>query len=231
MTLLLESDQAARSAPNFDRLAWVYRWMEAVSFGPWLGRCRRAFLGEMKTARRALVLGDGDGRFTARLLRENPLVQVDAVDISPAMLDALVRRAGKDGDRVHAQVADARDWSPTRGCGYDLVATHFFLDCLTTPEVEALAGKVRAMTSDDALWIVSEFAIPEGRFGRLVARPLVDFLYRAFGFMTGLRVWELPDHASALRRSGFQLQGRRDWLHGLLVSECWSGSSYRDPCA
>jgi SAM-dependent methyltransferase len=229
MMPVLESDQSVEAAPNFDRLARTYRWMEAVSFGPWLGRCRCAFLGEMTAARRALVLGDGDGRFTAHLLRGNPSVQVDAVDISPAMLDALMGRAGENASRVRVQVADARNWSPA-GDGrraYELVATHFFLDCLTTPAVEALADKVRALTSNDAMWVVSEFAIPAGWFGGWVAVALIGFLYRAFGLMTGLRVRTLPDHATALKRAGFQLVGRRNWLGGLLVSECWrvSGSA------
>src|SRR6185437_1080687 len=57
--------------PKFDRLARVYRWMEWLSFGPYLSRCRRAFLPQLRDARRALVLGDGDGRFTAALLRRN----------------------------------------------------------------------------------------------------------------------------------------------------------------
>jgi SAM-dependent methyltransferase len=230
MTTLLRSERVelptAEPAPNFDRLAGVYRWMEALSFGPWLWRCRCAFLGEMKGRKRALVLGDGDGRFTARLLRENPVVEIDAVDISRAMLEGLVRRAGVSGPRVRAQVADLRSWSPELsarcdGRDYDLVVTHFFLDCLTTAEVESLAARVRPLLADGAVWVVSEFAVPAGWFGRLVARPVVGFLYRTFGWMTGLRVRELPDHASALERSGFRLLRRTRWLRGLLVSECW----------
>ena len=64
--------------------------------------------------------------------------------------------------------------------------------------------------------------MPEGCFGRLVARPIVGALYWAFGWLTGLTVRTLPDHAAALRRSGFALVQRRLWLHGLLVSELWS---------
>jgi SAM-dependent methyltransferase len=244
------------AAPNFDRLAGVYRWMEALSFGGWLWRCRCAFLGEMCSARRALVVGDGDGRFTARLLEKNRAVLVDAVDISPAMLEALVRRAGKDsmpqglkpladlrlvaGDkspayhespvcdespacryRVRALVADVREELPA-GDGCDLVVTHFLLDCLTTAEVESLARRVRARVADDAVWVVSEFAIPEGWFGRLVAGPVVGFLYWAFRWMTGLRVRELPDWAGALERAGFVRRRSQAWLRGLLLSEVWA---------
>ncbi|MGH9599640.1 MAG: class I SAM-dependent methyltransferase, partial [Terracidiphilus sp.] len=70
--------------PDLDRLAGVYRWMELATFGPWLSWCRSAYLGELSGCRRALVLGDGDGRFTAQLLCANPQVEVDAVDASKA---------------------------------------------------------------------------------------------------------------------------------------------------
>jgi SAM-dependent methyltransferase len=239
-TTLLRSEKAAlptaESAPNFDRLARVYGWMEALSFGPWLRRCRCAFLEEIKDCKRALVLGDGDGRFTARLLRENPVVEIDAVDMSPAMLNALVRRAGVNRHRVRTQVADLRSWSPElpdggEGRDYDLVVSHFFLDCLTTAEVETLAARVRPLLADDAVWVVSEFAVPAGWFGRWVALPVVGFLYRAFGWMTGLRVRELPDYACAFERAGLQLERRRNWMGGLLVSECWSDSGSGDQSA
>lgn len=223
-------------APNFDRLAGIYRWMEMLSFGPWLGRCRSAFLDEMRTPRRALVLGDGDGRFTARLLRENSKVLLEAVDNSPAMLAALVRRTGKDGIRVKATLADLRAWSPDPAMGeggrrYDLVVTHFFLDCLTTDEIEGLVSRVRPYLAAEAKWVVSEFGIPEGWFGRWVARPLVGLLYWAFGWMTGLKVRRLPDHVSALEKAGFRIRRRKRWLGGLLVSECWGVPGSADQSA
>lgn len=208
------------AAPNFDRLAGVYRWMEWLSFGSWLWRSRCALLNEMRTARRALVLGDGDGRFTARLLRDNRLVRVDAVDVSPAMLSSQMERAGEDRNRVRPLVVDVRFGLP-EGEGYDLVVTHFVLDCLMTDEVESLAARVRRKLADDALWVVSEFAIPPGWFGRFVARPVVSLLYWAFGWMTGLRVRSLPDWTGALERAGFVCRRRTRWLWGLLTSEMW----------
>jgi hypothetical protein len=98
--------------PNFNRLPRLYRWMELVSFGPWLRWCRCAFLGDLLTCRRAVVLGDGDRRFTAWLLKANPAVQIDAIDASSAMLQSLVRRAGPHAGRIRTQVADARGWRP-----------------------------------------------------------------------------------------------------------------------
>lgn len=214
-------------APNFNRLAHPYRWMEFLTFGPWLSLTRFTFVSRLTRARRALVIGDGDGRFAARLLRANHEVQIDAVDASSAMLDRLQRHAVPHSDRVRAHVADARGWQPPAfglAPGCDLIATHFFLDCLTQPEVESLAARLRSAASPSALWVVSEFAIPAGWFGRLVARPLVAILYGSFGLLTGLTVRSLPDHASALRQAGFTLQERRIRLAGLLIAELWRAS-------
>ncbi|MGD0912336.1 MAG: class I SAM-dependent methyltransferase [Terracidiphilus sp.] len=205
-------------------MARAYRWMEYLSFGPVLWRCRTEFLADLAHCRNALVIGDGDGRFTARLLETNAAIKVDAIDASPAMLRALVRRAGKAAGRVRTDVADARDWQPANSETYDLVVTHFFLDCLTTDEVRALAVRIRSASVPDTLWVVSEFALPRSFFGRFVARPLVTALYHAFGLLTGLRVRALPDHATVLTEAGFRIYLSRTRLWGLLVSELWTNS-------
>ncbi len=207
-------------AANFNKLAQVYRWLEWFTFGPILWRCRCAFLGEMKDRRSALVIGDGDGRFTARLLERNSHVVVEALDASEAMLHQLLLRAAGNIRRVHARLADAR-CPNLLSRRFDLIATHFFLDCLTTSEVEALALQIRAGLEPDAAWVISEFAVPDNLYGRLVARPLVSALYFAFGLLTGLTIRQLPEHHDALQIAGFVLTRQRKWLGGLLVSEMW----------
>jgi len=220
-------------APNFNSLARLYRWMEWFSFGPWLALARFTFLPRLTACRHALVLGDGDGRFTARLLRVNAGVVMDAIDASAAMLRALERRAAVAPGRLHTHLADIRMWRPaSQACTrYDLIATHFFLDCLTTAEVAALAARMRAVVAPDALWVVSEFAVPDGWCGLLLARPLVATLYLAFGLLTGLTVRALPNHVSALGAAGFRLVSRRTRLGGLLVSELWSPCQAEAPAA
>jgi hypothetical protein len=206
--------------PNFNRLARLYPWIELATFGPSLTRCRFTFLPELRVSRSAIVLGDGDGRFTARLLSENPLIQIDAVDASESMLRALKRNAGIDSARVRIHRADARTWQPPSP-PYDLIVTHFFLDCLTTDEIAALAARLHSSLTPSALWVVSDFAVPPGRFGWLIARSLITGLYLAFGLLTGLSVRRLPDHRNALRQAGFALLRQHPRLGGLLVSELW----------
>lgn len=207
--------------PDLDHLAGLYRWMEAATFGPWLWWCRTEYLQEMRQRRRALVLGDGDGRFTARLLKENCEIQIDAVDASPAMLQALLRRAGKHARRVRTHCADVRTWQPPQP-PYDLVVTHFLLDFLTDSEVLALAETMRRSVSHEAQWAISEFAIPQNLFGQFVAKPVIAGLYLGFHWLTGLTVRTLPDHRAALTSAGFVRKQHKTRLAGLLISELWT---------
>ena len=109
--------------PNFDPIARPYRWLEYLTFGPYLERCRFYFLDQLATHRRALVLGDGDGRFTANLLRTNPDVTIDAVDSSAAMLKLLANRvtllSQSASERLKTIHADALAFTP-EGPPYDL---------------------------------------------------------------------------------------------------------------
>jgi cyclopropane fatty-acyl-phospholipid synthase-like methyltransferase len=209
---------------NFDPVARPYRWLEYLSFGPMLERCRFCRIPQLANARRALVLGDGDGRFLAKLLAANPALHADVVDQSRAMLRLLQARVAAigAGDRIRIHQTDAVAFQP-EGQPYDLVVTHFFLDCFTGEEVLALVEKIRPCLSENACWLISEFAIPQG-IAALAAKSAVASLYAAFRILTGLRTRNLPDYASVLIRSGFILENRRRFLAGLLVSELWSMS-------
>ncbi|HTW44581.1 MAG TPA: class I SAM-dependent methyltransferase [Acidobacteriaceae bacterium] len=217
------TSQPAKPRANFDRIARPYRWLEYLSFGPMLERCRFCRIPQLKSARRALVLGDGDGRFLARLLTANPSLHADVVDQSPAMLRLLESRTASvhTSERIRIHHADALTFAPSGV--YDLIVTHFFLDCFTTSEVQSLAQNIRPHLAPGAIWLVSEFAIPSG-FAALPARTIVSALYAAFHLITGLRTRALPNHSTALVRTGFTLLDRRTFLFGLLISELWQPS-------
>jgi SAM-dependent methyltransferase len=206
---------------NFDLLARPYRWLEYATFGRALERCRFHFLPALTGARHALVLGDGDGRFLARLLQLNPQIEADVVDISPAMLRVLMSRLTPEARRrVTLHEIDAREVVPP-STGYDLVVTHFFFDCLFQAELNTFVGCVKPRLAPGAYWVVSEFAQARGLAGSALSWAVVSGLYRAFGVLTGLQARSLPDHRPALEGSGFQLRYEKQWLRGLLVSQLW----------
>ena len=212
--------------PNFDVIARPYRWLEYLTLGRRLERCRTYFLPRMAGQTSALVLGDGDGRFIATLLAQNPALRADAVDSSAAMLRQLeqrCRRSFANTDlRLRTHHGDAlsilKSLNVTK---YDLVATHFFLDCLTQTQVDQLAGAIVPKLAPRALWLVSEFCIPDGPM-RLPAKVLVRSLYRAFRVLTGLRITHLPDHRATLQRNGFVQVACHRSLLGMLTTELWT---------
>ncbi len=214
-------------AANFDLLARLYAPLERFSFGRALERRRACFLADSRVAnaRRVLALGDGDGRFTAALLERYPALEVTAVDASRAMLGELQRRV-----RLHCSPAalsvhqaDLRTWSPPQH-GFDLVVTHFFFDCFSRTDIEAMIARVAPTLTPDARWLVSDFAIPSGGARALAARLLVRVLYFAQWAATGLRVKRLADYRSALTSAGFACMRVENALGGLLRSELWQRS-------
>ena len=216
------------TTPNFNPVARAYRWLEYLSFAGALERCRFHFLPALANyeatldtfPHRALAYGDGDGRFLARLLTLYPSLEADAVDASSTMLTLLQKRC----PRATVHLADARIFTPPHA-DYDLIVTHFFLDCLTDAEAAALAVRVAGYTRPGALWLVSDFHLPQHSPLNLPARALVRLLYLAFRLLTGLRPTHLPDHAAALAQAGFQRVAQQASLGGILISELWQRDS------
>lgn len=212
-------------AVNFDRIARPYRWMEYLSFGPVLERCRFHRIPQLLACKRALVLGDGDGRFLTRLLAANRGIAIDAIDISPAMLRLAAARARAgipDAEsRLRLYCMDARDFRPTAEAAYDLVVTHFFLDCFNEDDIAGMMQRISPHLTPGALWVVSEFQVPATGTSRYLARAVIAGLYRAFGLLTGLRTRRLPRYALLFRQEQFVCQDTRTWAAAMLTSEVW----------
>lgn len=199
---------------NADRIARLYRWIEYAAFGGALQRRRVAFLPEVADARRVLVLGDGDGRFLKKLVEQNPQAHVDYVDLSGRMLELARGRAGTA--RVTYHQADALEIAlPERG--YDLIVTHFFLDCFEEAGAARLVERVARGACPNARWMISEF-----RESSRWAVVWLRLMYAFFGIATGLEIRRLIDHHPLLARHGFRMmRGESAWW-GLMASELWT---------
>jgi ubiquinone/menaquinone biosynthesis C-methylase UbiE len=205
--------------PNFNRVARIYRWAEYLTLGPILQRTRTYFLPQLADRRKALLFGDGDGRFLARLLEQNPALQATAVDISATMLHLLRQRCTSAASLLLTLHASALEINIPQAT--DLVVTHFFLDCLTQAEVDTLVQNVAANAASGTLWLVSDFQIPQHTFIRPIAAMYIRSLYLAFRILTGLRVQSLPNPQAALRLTGFTRIGHHETLFGLIYTEIW----------
>jgi hypothetical protein len=126
--------------------------------------------------------------------------------------------------RMQAIQADIRRFTPP-DTDYDLVVSHFFLDCLTDGEVNALVARICPYMTRDATWLLSEFAVPEAGWRRLPARIVIRGLYDVFSILTGLRVRKIPNYANAFRENGLHLADKAVYLGGMLTTEAWERHS------
>ena len=203
---------------NCDAIAPYYAAMEYAAFGHTLERCRFHFLPKLATSRRALVLGDGDGRFLARLLAAAPNLQTDYVDCSRGMFAKAQRIAGSERATYHC-LDVLRD--PLPSADYDLIATHFLLDCFSADEQLQLANRL-SQAAPNARWLVSEFRVPDKRWLAAPARACIGVMYRFFLLTTGLKTQTLSDHHPALKAAGYERAASQSFGAGFIVSELWT---------
>jgi len=145
-------------------------------------------------------------------------LQALAVDTSSTMLQ-LLRTRCRNSPRLQTLQTSALDAPIPQAT--DLIVTHFFLDCLTQPQVDALTHRLAASTQPGTLWLLSDFAIPPNRLLNPFARLYIRALYLAFRILTNLRVTHLPHPQSALTQAGFTRIARHQRLFGLIYTEIW----------
>jgi ubiquinone/menaquinone biosynthesis C-methylase UbiE len=205
---------------SFDAIAPWYRTLETIAFGNALQRARVACLKEIGHPGRALIVGEGNGRFLGELVRAHPSVEVDCVDASRPMLDLARKQVGPNAGRVRFLQHDIASWTPPPG-RYDLIVSHFVLDCFQGDRLDGIIGKLSKAATADASWLLADFRVPEQRFARLRARIWLAAMYRFFRIAARIEATKLVDPSPFLRSHGFTLQGQFLFRHGLLKSELW----------
>lgn len=205
---------------SFDLLAPHYRWMEWLSAGGKLQRCRTAFLDAIDPPSKVLIYGEGNGRFLAELCRRFPQAQVTVVDASAGMI-AQARRRLAGSAKVEFVHTDALTWKPPAG-EFDLLVTCFFLDCFQEDELRRLVPDIAAAARPQAQWLVADFQIAASGLARLRSRVIVAVLYAFFRRAAGLSAHALVDPEPLLRAAGFSRSQRVEHDHGLLFSDLWS---------
>jgi ubiquinone/menaquinone biosynthesis C-methylase UbiE len=207
---------------SFDAIAPWYRALETVAFGSALQRARVAWLNEIGAPRRALIIGEGNGRFLGELLRTYPAVEVDCVDSSERMLALARQQIGEGGTdpRVHFLHADIRSWTLPPAT-YDLIVTHFLLDCFCEDEIVKTVARLANAATANASWLLADFREPSANIARLHARAWLFAMYQFFRFTARIEAHELIDPSPFVGRHGFTLEGQRLFRGGMVKSEIW----------
>lgn len=189
-------------------------------------RCRMEHLAEIPLPGRILLAGEGHGRFLPACMRRFPDAQITVVDYSAGMLAkarANLSKAGLPLEAVRFVHTDMLVWKAPEA-EFDLIVTHFFLDCFTAEQVGAVVEKLAAAARPQATWLLADFRTDETGLRGLRARWIVGLLYSFFRFFTRIPARTLVSPDLALRKSGFILHHEkiREW--GLLKSQWWARS-------
>ncbi len=219
---------------SFDLLARHYRWMEWVLAGNKLQRCRTAFLGQVEGARNILIAGEGNGRFLVECRRMLPHALITVVDASVRMLAVArdrLQRSGLDCHGVEFVHADALSWKPEQSA-YDLVVTHFFLDCFPRQQLEQVVANLARGAAPGAVWLLADFQVPVRGLRRYRALLIHALMYAFFRVATQLPARSLSQPDDSLKAQNFTLRERRTSEWDLLRSDIWSrGEVHSQPLA
>jgi ubiquinone/menaquinone biosynthesis C-methylase UbiE len=214
---------------SFDRLAPHYRWMEFVLAGEKLQRCRTAFLPEVADARDILILGEGNGRFLIECRKVLPKARITCIDESGRMLQLArlrLNRSRLGTQEINFVNTDALSWAPAQR-SFDLIVTHFFLDCFRADQLKRLLSVLVQACRPHAGWLLADFQIPDRGVSRPRAQVIHWLMYSFFRITTRLSARKLTPPDSFLTANGFALQKRKisDW--GLLHSDLWEKTPNR----
>jgi ubiquinone/menaquinone biosynthesis C-methylase UbiE len=209
---------------SFDALAPHYRWMEFVLAGEKLQRCRTAFLDRISTPENVLIWGEGNGRFLVecrRKWRDARIVCADASEKMLALANDRIKRGGIDATRIEFIRADVLEWQPPLNKVFDLVVTHFFLDCFRAEQLQRIVDTLGLAARPNAFWLLADFHTPFGGLQRWRAKAILKGMYLFFRIATRLPAQRLTPPDSYLSANDFFLRERRVSEWGLLHSDLW----------
>jgi len=190
---------------NFDSIAPYYRWIETTVFGNALQRARIYWIDKIPRPGRALIVGEGNGRFLCELLRVHPKIEIDCIDASERMLQLSRSRVHRTRPESLAHVQffhqDILNWSPRHS--YDLLVTHFLLDCFESEELELIVAKLAETARQNAVWLIADFTLPKERFARAHATLWLRVMYAFFRLTARIKAKKLVDPTPYLETRGF----------------------------
>lgn len=177
----------SESAQGYDRLARWYWLLEKPVFRNDLQHARTALLPELPPVHRMLILGDGDGRLLAEVLRAQRQVQVTSVEQSREMIRHQQERVSRldATDRVCFVCADATRWD-AGGETFDCVVAPFFLDCFTEAELHQHLPRWVSWVEPRGWFYHVDFVMPATGWRRVRAAFWSRVMHVFFAWQTGL---------------------------------------------
>lgn len=204
---------------DYTRVAGAYRWLEVLVFSSTLQKARLSYLDallqnliEVESPSIAVV-GDGDGRFLAELLKCEQDFKIDYIDCSSGMLRVAQKRAGHD-PRV---TWHCEQFEKGVQKSYDAIACHFVLDGFDCEHRHRFVGVMSASLNPSGILLVSDF---DSRAHRKAA-ALVFCMQCFFHIFTGVPFAEVSRPDEMFIECEMTKVGETEWWKGAIFSQIW----------
>lgn len=227
------------TAHPFDRIAGIYRWAEGALFGSALQQCRTHELWnplwDSAPPGKILLVGDGDGRFLVQLAQRFPNSEIVFMDISPKMVALAQARLAQLQQSTSEPVASVRFFvgnallwrGPTRE--YDLLITHFFMDCFSKNTLELLIPTLTRSLKPSAHWWITDFHVPARGWKKWRSLFWTWALYQIFRPITQIEASRIVPLQPLLTRNGLRSVSETLLQKDLLTSMIWKLETEKHP--
>jgi ubiquinone/menaquinone biosynthesis C-methylase UbiE len=204
---------------SFDTLAPHYRWMERVLAGEKLQACRTAHLRNIDPPHRALLAGEGNGRFLGAFAAQFPKTEITCLDASHQMLDH-AKSAVTTTQPVTFLHADIPETQLPEN-HFDLIVTNFFLDCFPPDQLARVIDKLARSATLQATWLLADFCQAPRGWKKLRTQWILASMYFFFRLATDLPARRLTPPDGLLRENAFELISRSHFEWQLLHADLW----------
>jgi hypothetical protein len=146
------------------------------------------------------------------------------VEASAAMIELARQRLERNLPEAIARVyfihSTIEEWLAPE-CRYNLIVTHFVLDCFPLRPLEDVIAKLAQAATPTATWLLTDFDYPSARVRRMHARLWIAAMYLFFRAFAGVEARRLSDPDPFLRSHGFNCVQRKTFQCGMVKSEVW----------
>lgn len=201
-----------RIAKGFDRLAPVYGCLSRIVFGKSLPYAQQHFLTSIRADDRILILGGGSGDFLRSLLKHQPSVVIDYIDISEKMI-RLAREKTQNPPTVNFIVGTEQNIPDSR---YSVVITNFYLDLFSDNTLQYVVQKIKTHLQPGGQWLATDFVEEKGWH-----KTMVWCMYLFFRVITQIEASRLPDWQAALKKTGMHETRSKKIYHGFVKSSVY----------
>ena len=193
---------------GFDSIAAVYDLLARMVFGKSIVQAQTAFLDQVESRDKVLILGGGTGWLLKELLIVQPDCEVWYIESSSKMLEMAKRKCGNHSS-VHF-ILGTHQSIPL--ITFDVVILNFFLDLFSPEALDELIERLKIASKVDGTWLVADFE-DEGKWWQ---RILLNVMIVFFRITCGIDINGLPPWRSALASCGLRETAHLSFFRGFI---------------